>query len=342
MKRRSYTIKHKLEVCDWFYNKGNRNVHKTSKEYTIDRKTVKEWLSKEDKYREMANNRFMSIKKRRTLEYPRVPLFPEIDSKVLELHKQMRSKGLAVTREIMTDKALIEYNELKRTSTEPIADFKASSGWMTGFIDRNKIISRTPTSVGQKIPENARELALNFFEYIERWRETDRSQQNAIYNVDEVPMYFDSPTLRTYDDIGAKSVPIKTTGYEKMRFTLMLCADNLGRKVRPAIIFKNLKKVPNKKFPVGIDIYVSESGSVNRDLMTEWTKKTFGNRPGGLFVNCHPKRQNPFECRTLLTLDAARPHLLKSFSELLATNYDTHVAIIPGGMTPLLQPADVS
>ena len=79
---------------------------------------------------------------------------------------------------------------------------------------------------------------------------------------------------------------MKTTGSDKLRFTLMLCAYNNGRKCRSAIVFKELKKVPKVKFPTGIDIMVAPKGSINGEVMNEW-KKSFGKRPGGVFFNIH-------------------------------------------------------
>lgn len=65
-------------------------------------------------------------------------------------------------------------------------------------------------------------------------------------------------------------------------------------------------------------------------------------RPGGLFLNIHTKRTNGPKYRTLLTMDAATSHRDINFKKSMAVNHDTKVEIIPAGMTPLLQPADVS
>ena len=66
-------------------------------------------------------------------------------------------------------------------------------------------------------------------------------------------MYMDSPKNRTHDFIGQTTISVKTTGHDKTRFTLMLCADNMGRKLKPTIIFRGLKKIP-KGCPEGIHV----------------------------------------------------------------------------------------
>ena len=114
---------------------------------------------------------------------------------------------------------------------------------MARFINRHILSSRSPTSVGQKIPANAKELALKFFDYVKQWKERQESGP-VIGNMDEIPMYFDAPSRRTYDLKGVKTVLIKTTGKEKMRFTLIMAILADGKKCRAMLIFKNLKKAP--------------------------------------------------------------------------------------------------
>ena len=100
--------------------------------------------------------------------------------------------------------------------------------------------SRFATSVGQKIPDDAKDIASAFFYRIDAFR-TDQIDDNYIIaNMDEVPVYFDSPSNKTYDFFGNKSVQLKTTGYEKMRSTLMLCALMAANVNRPS--FSRLSK----------------------------------------------------------------------------------------------------
>lgn len=65
--------------------------------------------------------------------------------------------------------------------------------------------------------------------------------------MDETPCYFDLPSQSTVEMKGEKSVPVATSGYEKMRFTTVLACAASGRKLKPLLIFKNLKNVPKLK-----------------------------------------------------------------------------------------------
>jgi hypothetical protein len=45
----------------------------------------------------------------------------------------------------------------------------------------------------------------------------------------------------TVEHVGTKSIPIKTTGHEKARVTIVLCAMASGRKIPPLIVFKGVR-----------------------------------------------------------------------------------------------------
>ena len=77
-------------------------------------------------------------------------------------------------------------------------------------------------------------------------------------------------------------------------------------------------------------------------MMSEWQQKVYSRRPGGIFLNQKTKRVKGCEHRTVLVLDSWRPHRKPEFIRKMSVHYDTQVMIIPGGMTPVLQPADIS
>lgn len=76
---------------------------------------------------------------------------------------------------------------------------------------------------------------------------------------------------------------------------------------------------------------MAEKGSMNSLLMNEWKRSVWAKRPQGLFK---PK--------SLLVFDSATSHTKKTTLSSFKQHYSTTVAVIPGGMTPLLQPPDVS
>lgn len=129
------------------------------------------------------------------------------------------------------------------------ADFQFSNGWLSRFAKRHNLTSRTVTSQGQKVPENSKELAENFFSFLDQKYAEHRYPLKHIGAMDETPLWFDLPCSRSYDTRGIKSVTAKTTGKEKLRYTVVLAAMADGSKLPAIVIFKNLKKIPKGKFP---------------------------------------------------------------------------------------------
>ena len=147
--------------------------------------------------------------------------------------------------------------------------------------------------------------------------------------MDEVPCYFDMPSNKTYEIIGTRNVLVRSSGNEKTRFTVLLCAFANGTKMIPTIIFKNLTKPPKECNGIkGAYIQAAKGGSVNQEKMLNWTKNVW-------FKNI----QVNFK-KTLLMFDSHRAHTVESVKQLFKKS-KTSINVIPGGCTPLLQPGDV-
>jgi hypothetical protein len=120
-------------------------------------------------------------------------------------------------------------------------------------------------------------------------------------------------------------VPAKTTGKGELRYTVVLAAMASGTKLPSMVIFKGLKDIPKGHFPNDVVVQVSEKGYMSFQMMNEWKRRTDG----------------PWRAPSMIVLDSAPSRMKKTVSSSFKQHYNTHVAIIPGGMTPLLQPADV-
>ena len=98
------------------------------------------------------------------------------------------------------------------------------------------------------MPSNAADLAKDFISFVLTNRESKGLPPDAIGNMDKTPMWFDLPASKSYDFKGVKVVPAKTTGKEKLRYTVVLAAMANGAKLPRLIIFKGLKNVPKGSF----------------------------------------------------------------------------------------------
>ena len=149
-----------------------------------------------------------------------------------------------------------------------------------------------------------------------------------------------------------KLFQLRRTGHHKTRFTLILCASNDGRKLPPAIIFKDLKNVPKPRgkekdcpeniFPKGIHIMASMGGTMNKEHMEEWVKVVIKGQKDTFQFDLTTKGKTRQIHKKLLVMDSAKAHMNTEIREYLSRECGTKVEIMEGGMTPLLQPADVS
>lgn len=180
----------------------------------------------------------------------------------------------------------------------------------------------------QRLPSAHEDKIVDFHRFVIRIREEKNFLLSQIGNADQTPLNFDMPSSTTVEQKGVRSVHIRTTGAEKQRCTVMLAVTADGRKLPPFVIFKR-KTLPKAKFPPGIHVRVQEKGWMTADLMVDWVKTVWGRRPRALL---YP---------SLLVVDSFRGHLVDSVRTKLK-ELRTDLAVIPGGLTSMLQPLDVS
>lgn len=192
--------------------------------------------------------------------------------------------------------------------------------------------------------------------------------QNVI-NMDETPLYFDMASATTYDQTGTKDVLIKTTGYEKLRFTVVLSITASGKRLEPMLIFKNLKDVPKlkngEKWPAGkivppisaCDLVWFSEISISIIMLyilikivllfvpigVHITVAKGGSMTTELFITylekIIKKRSGAiFMPPTVVIMDRAASHRVNEVVKL----HNSDALLIPGGCTSLIQPLDVT
>ena len=152
-----------------------------------------------------------------------------------------------------------------------------------------------------------------------------------IYNMDEMPCYFDMASYQTLHFKGDKNVDGIDIGHRKSRFTVTLCCCADGRMVKTLIVFKGLKNVPKLNLPADVEVTVSMGGSMNTCLVLKWIRSCFTQR-------------RPFLARTpsIIYMDSYGSHIKEKVSVSLRSHCATKVLVIPPKMTSVLQPLDVS
>ena len=108
---------------------------------------------------------------------------------------------------------------------------------------------------------------------------------------------------------------------------LSCCAG--GTKLPPMLISKR-KNMPNEAIPRGVIAHVHDKGWVDENGMKIQIEKVWSRRPAGLL-------KKP----ALLVLDQFRAHTTQDTKKRFKEE-KTHLAVIPGGLTSLLLPLDIS
>lgn len=138
------------------------------------------------------------------------------------------------------------------------------------------------------------------------------------------------PGQTTVDTVGVKSVTLKTTGHEKCHVTVVLAAKGDGTKLKPYVVFKGGIREVKALAAESNDVVLatSKNGWMDDGLTTDWLTKVVGRRL--------------FGGERLLVWDSYRCHISQATKTELKKGYRMQMAVVPGGCTKYVQPADVS
>ena len=154
-----------------------------------------------------------------------------------------------------------------------------------------------------------------------------------IGNMDQTMCRFDMAPKSTNNIRGEADVRIAATGGAKKGFTVALTALANGEKKPAYIVLKERNGIipgrvfANLRLPGNVRVTASPNGWMTGDKMTDWIQRVWGD--------------NRDDVRRLVVLDMARIHTMQATQDTL-TERDTDVVYVPGGCTPICQPADVS
>ena len=257
---------------------------------------------------------------RRKITGPKKGRFPEIDDAVFMFFEERRRTGLFVSYDLLREEAIKKATSLNI----PRSHLKASKGWAIRFMRQIGLALRCRTTICQKLLKDFEQNLLNYQRYITNLRKTGYFLMGQIANADERSIYLDMPPNYT-EKKGVKEVLFKTADCEKLCLTVMLAATADGRKLPPLLILK--RKTTQIR---GVIVRAQEKGWMTEELLLEWLKIVWSHRPGA-FLNQ----------LSMLVLDAFKGHVTDSVKDQLR-KMETELVVIPGGMTSVLQPMDVS
>jgi hypothetical protein len=207
--------------------------------------------------------------------------------------------------------------------------FKASNGWLCKWMLRHGMSTRQKTTVAQKLPEDLEDKVLGFQRYVIRMRKIREYTLGQIGNMDETAVYYDMAGSHTLHTKGSRTVLVKTTGHEKDKLTVALAAMADGKKLPPLVILKGVRPPKSEDIPSGIRVFMTSNGWINEQACKFWISKIW---------------KQSSEGRKLLVWDSFRAHKTPQVKNLVSCKEggNSDVAMIPGGCTGILQPADLS
>ena len=315
-KRMSYEVGFKLRVVKFA---EERNNCAAMREFGIGESKIRAWRKQKESLEKMPKT-----KRSRRGD---VASFPELEHDLNEWVVMQRQEGYIVTRNAIRFRAL-QLKKLQFKGTPGIDTFLASSGWCNRFMEQYGLTLRQRTKISQKLPKQLEEKVDSFHKFVITMRKRHGYELSQIGNMDETPMYFDMPGNRTVNAVGDKSVLVKTTGNEKTHFTAVLACMANGTKLKPTIIFKRKSIPKNVKFPLGIIVHAHPKCWMDEGDKL-WLQTVWNGRAGALIQK-----------KSLLVWDMFRAHLSDSCKKT-AREMKTDLAVIPGGLTSVLQPLDV-
>lgn len=311
--RKSYTAKFKLSVVAYATEHGNRAA---GREFNVSEKIVRDWRK--------AGNLLRSMKGTKKADRGKKARWPQLEDRLRTWILEQRAGGRGLSTVQVRLKAVTIAKDMN------VVNFTGGPSWCFRFMRRNHLSIRARTTMCQKLPDDFQQKLHSFREFVlKEIQEHDVAACNIV-NMDEVPLTFDIPMGRSVNEKGEKTVTVRTTGHEKSHFTVVLacCAD--GTKLPPMLIFKR-KTVPKDPFPPGVIVQCNIKGWMDEEMMGVWLDRCFSQRPGGFF-HTH---------KGLLVMDSMRAHLTDLIKKKIKSK-NCIPTIIPGGMTKMLQPLDIS
>ena len=148
----------------------------------------------------------------------------------------------------------------------------------------------------------------------------------AIGNMDKTPCWLDMPGETTVEHVGARSVPLRTTGNEKSRFTVVLAAMADGWKLKPLVVLKGVRPIAELARISGVVVAYSRNGWMNEQLTKDWVMRVSSSFSFG---------------KRILVWDAYKCHIMDSVKSIIKHHTNSEVIIIPAGLTKQL-PAAIS
>jgi hypothetical protein len=315
--RKSYSIDYKLKVLAYCDLHGRQS---TMQQFHIDSSMICRWLQSRDKLLSTAsgNNKY------RTGNPGRLVTHSSIETELYQWIINKRSAGISIPLCTVQQQMLLLTHRI-----DP--HFKASTGWLYGFMRRFNLSLRTPNTAPQLLSATDISLRIQSFKQFYTQLYANHSIDNVI-NVDQTPVWWNAINdTRTVSIRGQRKVTVTRSpnANPREKVSVILACHRDGRKLPPAIIMKSNRTTLQRariKLINGVLVFMNPRTSMaNSDIMQRWIRLMM------------PQTTH----KNLLILDSFRGHLTDDIKQA-CIDTNTVRAVIPGGLTSHLQPLDLT
>lgn len=308
-RRTQYSVEQRLKILD---HADEHGIRAAGRHYDVGESSIRAWKQKREVLMVQGDR-----KGTRVGTTGRPCASENLEIELSAYIQNQRDQRIRVSRrELMTKAAAYE-----------IPGFKASSGWLRRFLERNGFAIRRKTTQGQKDPPHMTSKLVSFVKHVRRCRNSMNLAPKDIYAMDETAVWLDSPGATTIERKGAQSVSLKSTGHEKLNITVALTVRGDGTKAPPYIVFKGaVRDTARLGHEYRHQAFISTTPN---GWMNETTSKDFIDRTLGLGFK-----------RRLIIWDSFRGHISEGTKGHLRAK-KVAAAVIPGGCTSRIQIADV-
>ena len=306
-----------------------------STQFGIPGKTIANWWYKRDQVLEGNIPRYN-------------PAWPKLEDSLYAAFLERRAHNRIVTVGWFRRTAKAMFKEMY---PEISTQFTFSMGWWQRFRNRHDLVLRRITKQATRRPEEYVDYVNKFLQFIRRNSYTvldplriesilmspsRRFPQTRILNLDETPIPFEYLEGFTYEVRGVKTVAAKSdrSGWNKRQATLILYifADGVQR-LKPKVIFhgKPEGRVHREEcdlYANGVTVEFNDTAYNNEQLFLKWIAEE-------LSTLTEDGEEH------LLVMDVAAFHKTETVLQSLRTK-KVSVALIPPGLTSLLQPLDTA
>ena len=330
-RKRSFTNQKKIKYLEELQESG-LSIRKFAAQNKLDESVIRRWKGQLPRLKKSKKTA------RRVDGGGRHSIFPELEAKLYSWILSRNKQGLRVKMKYIRNYALVLRDEMinekmfipeQLKALTELQHFTGSTGWYSRFVKRYNLGSRRQTST-RTLPVDFMTQSRDFLSKVQSIIESNHIQLGNIVNLDQVPRYFECESSTTITKKGSKNVVTKKASTSHKRFTMTPTITADGKVLAVHVLFSKLKKRPRVDERCLVD--VNDTGMMNKECLKRLINDVIIDKVQG--TTCEP---------ILILLDAYGTHI--KFVDNHEEKYkrrNVFFAIIPGSLTGILQPLDVS